>query len=104
MYNKPDLQYSQLVIAEAKTEMPGSNMAKARAKSAVVGTDLQSEAASSDPPYEEITQQITYLMSAITNQNLNKNNEHNGSKQSKGNGTFSNKKFQRSKKDRKDMK
>ena len=41
----------------------------------VVGTDLQAKVASSDPPYEALTQQIAYLMSAITNQNLSKNNE-----------------------------
>ena len=106
MCNKPDLQYSQLVMAarKAKTETSGSNVPEARAKSAVVGTDLQSKVASSDPPYEAITQQTAYLMSAITNKNLNKNNECNGSKQSNGNGKFSNMKFQRSKKDRKDMK
>ena len=84
MYDKPDLQYSQLVMAarKAKTETPGSKVPKARAKSAVVGTESQSKAASSDPPYEAITQQIADLMSPITNQNLSKNNEHSGSKHS----------------------
>ena len=43
-------------------------------------------------------------MSDITNQNPSKNNECNGSKQSNGNGKFSITKFQRLKKDRKDMK
>ena len=56
-------------------------MSKAREKSTVVGTDLQAKLVSSDPPYEALTQQIAYLMSAITNQNLSKNNECNGSKQ-----------------------
>ena len=106
MYNKHDLQYSQLVMAarKAETETPGSSVSEVRAKSAVVGTDLQPKVASSDPPYEAITQQIAYLMSAITNQNQNKNHEDNGSKQSNGNGNYSNTKFQRPKKDRKDIK
>ena len=99
MYDKSDSQYSQLVMAARKTdtETPGSNVSEARAKSAVVGTDSQAKVASSDPPYEALTQQIAYLMSAITNQNLSKNNECNGSKQSNGNGKFSNIKFQRQK-------
>ena len=77
MYDKPNLQYSQLVMAARKavTGTPGSSMSEVRAKSAVVGTDLQPKVASSDPPYEAITQQIAYLMSAITNQNTNKNSE-----------------------------
>ena len=106
MYDKPTLQYSQLVMTarKAENETPGSNGPDVRAKSAVVGTDLQPQVASSDPPYEVITQQIAYLMSAITNQNPNKNHECNGSKQSNGNGKFLNTKFQRPKKDRKDMK
>ena len=96
-------QYSLLVMAARKagTEKPGSSVPEVRAKSAVDGTDLQSKMASPDPPYEVITQQITYLMSAITNQNLNKNNECNCSKQSNGNCKFSNTNFQRPKKDRK---
>ena len=41
MYEKPDSQYSQLVMAVRKAEMetPGSSVSKARAKSAMVGTD-----------------------------------------------------------------
>ena len=106
MYDKPDSQYSQLVMAarKAKDETPCSNVPKARAKSAVVATESQAKAASSDPPYEAITQQIAYLMSVITKHNSSKNNECNGSKQSNGNGKFSNTEFHRSKKDRKDMK
>ena len=106
MYDKLDLQYSQLVMTtrKAETETPGSNVSEVRVKSAVVGTELQPKVASSDPPYEAITQQIAYLMSANTNQNLNKHHEHNGSKQSNRNGKFSNTKFQRPKKDKKDMK
>ena len=74
MYNKPDSQYRQLVMAarEAKTETPGSNVPEVRTKSAVVGANLQPKVASSDPPYEVIMQQITYLMSAITNQKSSK--------------------------------
>ena len=71
---------------KAETETPSSNVSEARAKSTIVGTDLQVKVASSDPPYEALTQQIAYLMSAITNQNSSKNNECNGSKQSNGSG------------------
>ena len=41
MYDKPDSQYSQLVMAsrKAKTETLGSSVSKIRAKSSVVGTD-----------------------------------------------------------------
>ena len=70
MYDKPDSQYSQLVIAarKAETGTPGSSVSEARVKSTVVGTAsaLQVKVASSDPPYETLTQQIAYLMSAIT--------------------------------------
>ena len=106
MSDKTDLQYSQFVMAarKAKTETPGSSVSEVRAKSAVVGTDLEPKVARSDPPYKAITQQIVYLMSANANWNLNKNNECNGSKQCNGNGKFSNTKFQRPTKDRKDMK
>ena len=108
IYDKPKSQYSQLVMAarKAKTETPVSNVPEVRAVAlvTVVGTDLQPKVASSNPPYEAIVQQITYLMSTITNQNPNKNHEHNGSKQSNGKSKFSNTKFQRPKKDRKDMK
>ena len=76
MYNKPDSQYSQLVMAErkAETETLGSSVSEARAKSTVVGIapGLQAKVANSDQPYEAVTQQIAYLMSAITNQNLSK--------------------------------
>ena len=69
MYDNPDSQYSQLVMAVRKpeTETPGSGVPEARTKSAVVDTDLKSKVVSSDPPYKAITQQIAYLMSAITN-------------------------------------
>ena len=106
MYDRSDSQNSQLVMGarKAETETPGSNVSKARAKSVVVGTDSQVKVASSDLPYEALTQQIAYLMPAITNQNLSKNNEHNGYKQSNGNGKLSTTKLQRPKRDRKDIK
>ena len=98
MYDTPNLQYSQLVMAarKAETETSESDASKARAKSAVVETDSKSEGTSFDPSYEAITQQIAYLMSAITNQNMNNNSVgHNN-----GNGNIPNR---RSKQDRKDM-
>ena len=59
LYNKPDSQYSQLVMAlrKAETETLGSSMSEVRAKSAVVGADTESQAkgASSEPSYEAIT-------------------------------------------------
>ena len=74
MYDEPDLQYSQFVMAarKAKSETPGNSVSEVRAKSALVGTDSQSKVASSDPLYKAITEQITYLISAITNQNTKK--------------------------------
>ena len=74
MYDKPDSQYSQLVMAagKAETETTGSSVSEVGSKSAVVGTDSQPKVASCDPPYEGITQEIAYLMSAITNQNMKK--------------------------------
>ena len=53
---------------KAKTETPGSGGSEARAKSAVVEFDSKSKGTSSDSSYEVITQQIAYLMSAVTNQ------------------------------------
>ena len=71
MYDKLDSQYSQLVMAstKAETETPGSSVSEARAKSTVVGMDttLQVKGTSSEPSYEVLTQQIAYLMSAVTN-------------------------------------
>ena len=111
MYDNPDSQYSQLVMAvrKAETETPGSSVSEARAKSTVVGTDTASQAkvVSSDPSYEALTQQVTYVMSAITNQNnqnSSKNNGCNGSKSSNGNGRYSSIRFQKTKRDRNDMK
>ena len=72
MHDKPDSPYSQLVMAARKAEIETarSSVSEVRAKSAVVGTASASQAkvASSDPPYEALTQQIAYLMSVITNQ------------------------------------
>ena len=60
MYDKPDSQYSHLVMAsrKAETETLGSSISEARAKSAVVGmyTALQAKGASSEPSYEALTQ------------------------------------------------
>ena len=71
LYDTPNLQYSQLVMASRKdkTETSGSDVSEARARSAVVEIDSKSGGTSFDPSYEVITQQIAYLMSAITNQN-----------------------------------
>ena len=89
MYNKPDSQYCKLVMAarKAETETPGSGVSKVRATSAVVEMETQTKATSSEPTYEVITQQIAYLMSAITNQNAS-NNGQNGVRHNNGNGKF----------------
>ena len=54
MYDKPNSQYSKLVMAarEAETETPGSGVSEARAKLAVVELDTLRKANSSEPPYE----------------------------------------------------
>ena len=75
-YDNPASQYSQLLMASRKAEMKTlrSSVSEGRAKSAIVGanTDLAEMKASSESSYEAITQQITYLMSAVANQtNLN---------------------------------
>ena len=108
MYDKPDSQYSQLVIAlrKAETETLESSVPEARAKSTVVGLDTASRAkgASSEPSYEALTQQIAYLMPAVTNQsnqNLGKSKECDDSKSSNGNGKYSYTKFQKPKRDKK---
>ena len=109
LYDKPDSQYSQLVMAsrKAKTETLSSSVSEVRAKSAVVGTETDSLAkgASSEPSYVAIMQQIAYLMSAVTNQtslNLNKNGGCVGFK-SNGNGKYPSTTFQRPKRDKKNM-
>ena len=77
MYDRPDSQYSKLVMAarKAETETPGSGASEGRAKSAAVELDMQPKATSSEPPYEAIAQQIAYLMSTITNQNASNNGQ-----------------------------
>ena len=109
LYDKPDSQYRQLVMAsrKAETETLGSSVSEVRAKSTVVGADTDSHVnrISSEPSYEAITQQIAYLMSAVTNQtnlNLNKNGGCAGFK-SNGNGKYPSTTFQRPKKDKKNM-
>ena len=109
MYDKPDSQYSQLVMVlrKAETETLGSSVSEVCVKSTVVGTDtnLQAKGPSSEPSYEAITQQIPCLMSAVTNQtnpNLNKNGGHMGLK-SNGNGKYISTIFQRPKSDKKNM-
>ena len=100
MYDKPGSQNSKLVMAARKveTKTPGTGVSEARTTLAVVGLDTQPKANSSELPYEAITQQIAYLMPAITNQNKS-NNGQNGVRCNSGNGKFSNKKTQRPKKD-----
>ena len=109
LYDKPDSQYSQLVMASRKAEMETleSSVSKGRAKSAIVGTnaDLAEAKASSEPSYEAITQQIAYLMSAVDNQvnpELTKPSRHLGFKPN-GNNKYSSNTFQRSKHNRKNM-
>ena len=72
LYDKPDSQYSQLVMASRKPETKtlGIGVSEGRAKSAIVGnnTDLAKSKASSEPSYEAITQQIAYPMSTVAKQ------------------------------------
>ena len=91
----------------AKTETLGSSVSEIRAKATVVGTDTDSQVkgASSEPSHEAVTQQIAYLMSAVTNQNnpsMNKNGGHTGFKPNE-NGKYPSTTFQRPKKDKKNM-
>ena len=84
-------------------------MPEVRAKSTVVGSDtaLQAKGATSEPSYEALTQQIAYLMSAVTDQskqNLSKSKECDDSKSSNGNGNYLYTKFQKPKRDKKGMK
>ena len=109
LYDKPDSQYSQLVMAsrKAETETLRSSVSDIRAKSAVVGADTDSAETkfSSEPSYETITQQITYLMSAVANQtnpNPIKTSGFPGFKPS-GNGKYPSNTFPRPKHDRKNM-
>ena len=60
MYDKPDSQYSKLLMAtmKAETKTLGGGVPEARAKSAMVELETQQKVASSDQSYEAITQQI----------------------------------------------
>ena len=82
-------------------------MSKGRAKSAIVGanTDLAEAKASSEPSYEAITQQIAYLMSAVTNQPNQDQTKTSGCLgfQPNGNSKYSSNTFQRPKHDRENM-
>ena len=95
MYDKPNSQYSKLVMAagKAQTETLGSGVSEAIAKSAVVNLDKQQKANSSKIPYEAIMQQIPYLMSAITNQTKSSSRQ-NSVKCNNVNGKFPNTKTQ----------
>ena len=75
MCDKPDSQYSKLVMAgrKDKTETPGGSVPEARAKSATVELETQPKVTISDQLYEAITQHIAYLMSTITKQNAKSN-------------------------------
>ena len=81
-----------MALRKVDTETLRSSVSEVRAKSTVVGagTDSQAKGASSEPSYEVITQQIAYLMSAVTNQTnqyLNKNGRCMGFKPN-GNGKY----------------
>ena len=96
-----------MALRKAETDTLGGSVPDFRAKSAVVGTDTDSQVkgASSGSSYEAITQQTAYLMSAVTsqtNQNLNKNGGCMGFK-SNGNGKYSSTMFQRPKRDKINM-
>ena len=96
-----------MALWKAETETLGSSVSEIRTKATVVGTDTDSQVkgTSSEPSYKAITQQIAYLMSAVTNQTnqkLNKNGGCTGSK-SNGNGKYISTTFQRPKRDKKTM-
>ena len=109
LYDKPDCQYSQLVMAsrKAETKTLGNSVSKGRAKSAIEGanTYLAEAKASSEPSYEAITQQIAYLMSAVANQVNPEQTKTSGCLgfQPNGNYKYSSNTFQRPKCDRKNM-
>ena len=109
LYDKPDSQYSQLVMGSRKveTETLRSSVSEVRAKSTIVGanTDLAETKASSEPSYEAITQQITYLMSFIANQTNPNPTKTSGCPGfiPNGNHKYSPNTFQRPKHDKKNM-
>ena len=109
LYDKPDSQYKQLVMAsrKAETETLRSGVSEVRAKSTVVGADTDSPAkgASSKSSYQAIAQQIAYLMSAVANQtslNPKQNSGCTGFK-SNGNGKYPSTMYQQPKRDQKNM-
>ena len=111
VYDTPDVQYSQPVMAlrKVETETLRSSVSEVRAKSTVMGTDtdLQVKGASSEPLYEAVTQQIAYVMSTVsiqTSQNSSKSKDCDGSKSSNGNDKYFYNNFQKPKRDKKDMK
>ena len=91
MYDKPNFQYRKLGMAarKTKTETPGSSASETRAKSAVVELATQPKATSSELSYEAIMQQISYLMSIITNEN-GSNNGQKCARHNNGNDKFPN--------------
>ena len=96
-------------MASRKAEMETlrSSVSEGRAKSAIVGanTDLAEMKASSEPSYEAITPQITYMMSAVANQTNPNPTKSSGCPGFKHNGTdkYSSNTFQRPKCDKKNM-
>ena len=78
-----------MAARKVKSETPGSGASEIRAKPAVVELGTQPKATSSKPPYKAIMQEIAYIMSAITNQNVS-NNGQNGARCNNGNRTFPN--------------
>ena len=109
LYDKPDSQYSQSVMAlrKAETETLRSCVSEARGKSTVVGAEaeLLVNGASPEPSYEAITQEIAYSMSVVanqTNQSSNKNGGYLGFKSNR-NGKYPSTTFQRPERDKKNM-
>ena len=97
LYDKPDSEYSHLVMAsrKAKKKTLGSSVSEGRAKSAIVGTntELAEAKVSSKPSYEAIIQEIAYLMSAVATQvnpELTKSSGHLGFKLNGNNKNSSN--------------
>ena len=67
LYDKPDSQYNQLVMASRKAEMEtlGIGVSKGRANSTIAGTNTDLAKSKAISTYKAITQQIAYLMSAV---------------------------------------
>ena len=109
LYDKPNSQYSQWIMAsrKAETETLKGSVSEVRAKSPVVwaDTDSSEKKASSKPSYEAIMQKIAYLMSAVANQTNPNPTETSGCTGFKpnGNGMYPSNTFQRPKCERKNM-